>query len=91
MAEDLALSLETFVQKYVLPAFRQAMEEEDMANTKRTHQERGRHEDPDYSRPEKHAPNNGGGTTTRGDQINGTYKQPWVEHDPVAPDDPKLG
>ena len=41
-------------------------------------------EDPQYSslRPEKPLlENSGGGVTKYGDQVHGSYKQPWVEHD----------
>lgn len=45
-------------------------------------------EDANYSegiRPEKPELRSGqGGTTKYGDQINGSYKQPWVEHDGVT-------
>jgi hypothetical protein len=44
-------------------------------------------EDPHYSilRPEKPDLGNSlGGTTKNGDQMHGSYKQPWVEHDGVT-------
>ena len=44
-------------------------------------------EDPTYSplRPEKDGLGNSqGGTSKYGDQIHGSYKQPWVEHDGVT-------
>lgn len=44
-------------------------------------------EDPDYSdlRPEHSGLHNSeGGTSKYGDQVHGSYKQPWVEHDGVV-------
>ena len=48
-------------------------------------------ERPDYTggTPERHAPNNVVGTTKEGAEIHGTYRQPWVEHDSVTPDEPE--
>ena len=40
-------------------------------------------EEPEYTIPDRHAPK-GEGTTKYGDQINGSYKQPWVESDGVT-------
>jgi hypothetical protein len=50
-----------------------------------------RMERPDYNggTPERHAPHDAVGTTKEGAEIHGTYQQPWVEHDPVAPDEPE--